>query len=161
MESGVVGDMKRHGAPINRCDIIWLLRGKMYFIDTSCYHRWSRKPIDNVNRKISKVYGNQARSCCNSICLSETNKLIWCWKASALNSSFLTNGGFWHLSIKQPDGKMIAGLILYHYLCLMPQSHHTSEPRTGCFEQKSYVHSRGPPCGAVRILSPRTVPVEF
>ena len=30
----------------------------------------------------------------------------------------------------------------------------------GCLEQKSYVHSRDP-CGAVRILSPRTGPVEF
>ena len=40
---------------------------------------------------------------------------------------------------------------LWHILLFMPQPHHTPGPRTGCsrtlpgcFEQKSYVHSRGP-----------------
>ena len=105
MESGVVGDLKRHDTLINRCDIIKLLRSKMYLINTPYYHHWSRKPTDNIKCKISNVYGNQAGSCCNSICLSESNKLSRSWKASALNSSFLTYGESCHLSIKQPDGK--------------------------------------------------------
>ena len=112
MKSGVVGDLKRHDTLINRCDIK-LLRSKMYLINTPYYHHWSRKPTDNIKSKISNVYGNQAGSCCNSICLSESNKLSWSWKASALNSSFLTYGESCHLSIKQPDGKWCRYYLVY------------------------------------------------
>ena len=57
------------------------------------------------------------------------------------------------------------------YKSLMPQSHHTPGPRTGCsravhrlFWTKIVRPLTGParaPCGAVRILPSRTGPVEF
>ena len=66
------------------------------------------------------------------------------------------------ISLRSPRGQWVnsphskhhkpADSIHGHHL--MPQSHHTPGPRTGCFEQKSYVHSRGP-------HGPRAAPYEF
>ena len=81
----------------------------------------------------------------------------------------------------QTEGQVIYPIfcLVYDYFSLlglkliqvMPQSHHTPGPRTGCspagpglFLTKVIRPLMGPtraPCGSVRMLSPRTGPVEF
>ena len=74
-------------------------------------------------------------------------------------------------TIKQWQANVLPKIVVQrphepHTSCIMPVTSHSRAPFglfPGCFKQKSYVHSRGPHGlrAAVRILPPRTGPVEF